>query len=103
MKNIILLTTIGLLTACGDSEPETPKKVEKPVEVKKEAPKAKAPTPKPEAKPEPKTEAPKAAPAADSDAAAVTVNADGVAELTIEANRPNMFKAISSLWDFSYL
>lgn len=93
MKNIILLTTIGLLTACGDSEPETPKKVEKPVEVKKEAPKAKAPAPKAETKPEPKAEAAKAAPAADSDAATVTVNADGVAELTIEAKDSMQYNA----------
>lgn len=93
MKNIILLTSLCIFTACGDSEPETPKKVENPVEVKKEAPKAKAPAPKPEAKPEPKAEAPKTAPAADSDAATVTVNADGVAELTIEAKDSMQYNA----------
>ena len=91
MKNIILLTTIGLLTACGDSEPEAPKKVEKPVEVKKEAPKAEAPK-KVEPKPEPKAEAPKT-PAADTDAATVTVSADGVAELTIEAKDSMQYNA----------
>lgn len=91
MKNIILLTTFGLLTACGDSEPEAPKKVEKPAEVKKEAPKAKAPK-KVEPKPEPKAEAPKK-PAADTDAATVTVGAEGVAELTIEAKDSMQYNA----------
>ena len=97
MKKIILLTTIGLLTACGDSEPQAPKKVEKPVEVKKEAPKAEAP--KAEA-PKAAAEAPKAdaapaeeAPAADADAATVTVNAEGVAELTIEAKDSMQYNA----------
>ena len=102
MKKFILLTTIGLLTACGDSEPEAPKKVEKPVEVKKATPKPEAPkaeAPKAEA---PKAEAPKAdteapkeapAPAADPDAATVTVNADGVAELTIEAKDSMQYNA----------
>lgn len=109
MKKLILLTTIGLITACGDSEPQAPKKVEKKAEVKKEEPKAKAPAPQPEPKPEaapeaeakaegePKAdaeaEAPKEAPAGDADAATVTVNADGVAELTIEAKDSMQYNA----------
>lgn len=93
MKKLILLTTIGLITACGDSEPQAPKKVEKPVEVKKEAPKAKAPkaeAPKADAEP---AKAPAEAPAADGDAATVTVNAEGVAELTIEAKDSMQYNA----------
>ena len=62
-----------------------------PSKSKKEAPKAKAPK-KVEPKPEPKTEAPKA-PAADTDAATVTVTADGVAELTIEAKDSMQYNA----------
>jgi len=101
MKKLILLTTIGLITACGDSEPQAPKKTEKPVEVKKEEPKAKAPAPQPEPKPEAAAEgeakadaeAPKEAPAGDPDAATVTVNADGVAELTIEAKDSMQYNA----------
>ncbi len=86
MKNLIFLTSIGLMAACGDTEPTETTKVETKSEVKKTPEKVvakKAPAPK----------AVKAAPAADTDSATVTVSADGVAELTIEASDAMQYNA----------